>query len=295
MVKCEICDNEFETLDSIRRHNIQKHKMTSEETYLKYVLNGVKPKCSCGCGEETKFKGIELGYSEYKVGHSSRIKNNWGHNEIAKIKSKETQKKLYSEGKLVIWNKGLTIEDERVKNYSEKIHSNPERGKNISKKLKGVKKSSEHIDKIKEHTKLRWEDKLERDKQSERLILRLLKNNYRNKKTKLEETFENFLKLIGFKNKVDYIYQYQVSSAIFDFFIINKNTLIEVDGDFHHCNPNTQHKIPNYPIQLKTVSNDIRKNRISEEHGFKLLRFWEKDIKETPELIIETLKKELLN
>lgn len=67
-----------------------------------------------------------------------------------------------------------------------------------------------------------------------------------------------------------------------------------MDGDFHHCNPNTIHKIPIYPIQIKTVGNDIRKNLLAKEYGYKLLRFWETDINTRPEWVINELKKELI-
>ena len=95
--------------------------------------------------------------------------------------------------------------------------------------------------------------------------------------------------MLDVKNK----YQHWVGSAIFDFLLIDKNILIEVDGDFHHCNPNGLHPKPIYPIQIKTVSNDLRKNRIAEELGFKLLRFWESDINNNPEYVIKRLKEEL--
>ena len=98
--------------------------------------------------------------------------------------------------------------------------------------------------------------------------------------------FETILASNGIKNK----YQHQVGSAIYDFLLLDYNVLVEVDGDFHHCNPNSKNKIPIYPIQLKTVANDIRKNRIAEVNNIKLLRFWEKDIKERPHWIIEQLK-----
>ena len=292
MVVCKECNREFETLDSLRRHRIQKHNINAEQTYIDYMLNGVNQTCKCGCSEKPKFLGIDAGYRDYKLGHAARIKNNWGHNTIKK--SHETQKKMFNDGSLRIWNKGLTVEDKRVKDNVNKALSNPERGKNISKGLKGKSKSKEHKDNLSKTAKIRWLDINERDKQSVRLIKRLIKNNYRNGKSELESTFEKILTDLGLVENEDYIYQYQVSSAIFDFYLHNKNVLIEVDGNFHHCNPDSIHKIPKYPIQLKTVGNDIRKNRIAEEKGFKLLRFWESDINNNPEEVIKTLKNELL-
>lgn len=289
MVTCKLCGNEYESLDSLRRHNSQKHGLNTKDTYNEYVLGNVIPLCKCGCGEVPNFLSIEKGYVEYMRGHAARVKNNWGHNPSALKKSHETQKKMHDEGTLKVWNDGLTMDDERVRKNIEKVIGNPERGKNISKKLSGIKKSDEHKAKIKELAGIRWAKPEEREKQSNRLISRLIKNNHRNKKTKLEIKFEEILEKLNIKFK----YQHQISSAIFDFLILNTNTIIEVDGDFHHCNPNTIHKIPIHPIQIKTVGNDIRKNRIAEDNGFKLLRFWESDINNKPQEVIKILQKEL--
>lgn len=293
MIKCKICESEFDTIDSLRRHNSQKHNINAEQTYIDYVLGGVEPTCKCGCGEKPKYLGIDSGYRDYIIGHAARINNNWGHNPEAIKKSHETQKKMYESGELTIWNKGLNMDDERVKDNIEKIMSNPNRGKNISKKLKGIAKSENHKEKIKIAANVRWSDENEREKQSHRLISNLIKNNYRNKKTKLEIKFQSILESLGFIEKIDFAYQKQISSAIFDFYFEDKNLLIEVDGDFHHCNPNSIHSIPKYSIQLKTISNDIRKNRIADNKKIKLLRFWESDINNNLDSVVEILKKEL--
>ena len=291
ILKCKECNREFETLDSLRRHRSRKHNINAEQTYIDYVFNGVEPKCKCGCGERPKYLGIDAGFRGYKLGHASRINNNWGHNKEALAKSHTTQKKMHADGTLNMWNDGLTIEDIRVRDNIDKIMSNPERGGKISKALSGVSKSEEHVNKIKINAKIRWANQDERDKQSEKVIKRLLKNNHRNPKTKLEIKFENILNSLSVKNK----YQHQISSAIFDFLIIDKNILIEVDGDFHHCNPNGKHPIPVYPIQIKTVNNDLRKNCIAKEHGFTLIRFWESDINNNPKLVIERIMSEIIN
>jgi hypothetical protein len=48
-----------------------------------------------------------------------------------------------------------------------------------------------------------------------------------------------------------------------------------------------------YYIGYQTVSNDIRKNKIAENKNIKLLRFWELDINNNLDSVIEILKKEL--
>lgn len=293
MVVCKECDLEFETLDSLRRHRVQKHNISAEQTYIDYILGGIEPTCKCGCGMKPKYMGIDVGYREYIRGHASRVNNNWGNNPDVLKKSHDTQKKMYADGTLKIWNKGLTIDDGRVRDNINKVMANPNRNKNISKKLKDVPKSEEHKIKIQKAAELRWLNPEEREKQSHRLIERLIKNNYRNPKTKLESRFEEILISLGLKTDIDYKYQHQLSSAIFDFIIFNKNILIEVDGDFHHCNPNSKHRIPKYPIQFKTVANDYRKKLLALDNGFKLLRFWESNINTKLEYVIEELKREL--
>ena len=73
-----------------------------------------------------------------------------------------------------------------------------------------------------------------------------------------------------------------------------KKIMIEVDGDYYHCNPNTIHKIPKYPMQKKNIINDKRKNTWCKNHNIELLRYWEKDINERPEWVISDLKLKLL-
>jgi hypothetical protein len=229
--KCKECGELYNTLDSLRRHRVQKHNVNSEQTYIDYVLNGVKPICKCGCGLSTNFLSIEKGFVGYIRGHSSKIKNNWGHNPEAIKKSHETQKKMYESGELTIWNKGLTIEDERVKKNVEQALANPNRGKNISLGLSGVAKSEEHKLKLSKTAKLRWENPEERKKQSLLTVNRLTKGNYSNKKTKLEKTFQTILESFNFIENVDFKYQKQIGQALFDFYFFKENLLIEIDGD----------------------------------------------------------------
>jgi very-short-patch-repair endonuclease len=78
------------------------------------------------------------------------------------------------------------------------------------------------------------------------------------------------------------------------FFLPEYKCLVEVDGDFWHCNPNTKHAIPECKTQKINILNDQQKNQWAKDNGFKLLRFWETDIKNNPQQIIETLKQELI-
>jgi very-short-patch-repair endonuclease len=61
MFKCKICNQDLKNLKSLSAH-IKKHKISSEEYYLKYI--GEKGICSV-CGKNTKFISIKKGYCKH--------------------------------------------------------------------------------------------------------------------------------------------------------------------------------------------------------------------------------------
>jgi very-short-patch-repair endonuclease len=295
---CKICQKECEGLNSLRSHSIQKHNISSEQIYIDYVLNGVKPTCECGCGETTNFITIGKGYSKFIQSHHNRVlgKNNFHKNPNTHQKAIETQKKNWKEGKYVGWWENKTPETlEKIEGIKEKLRNNKERGKKISKKLKGVPKTE--ISKIKnsESQKIRYKNNPKLREQQSKTRLKWMKDNSKIKTSKLEITFINILTSIGLIEDVDFIHNHLISNikTFFDFYIPSKKIIIEVDGDFYHCNPNTKYSTPSYEIQKKNKTNDKRKNTWCQNHGMILLRYWEKDINERPEWIISELKKEL--
>jgi len=287
LYSCQKCEKEFDSLWGLSSHSVQKHKIKPEETFIKYNLDGIVPMCKCGCGEVPKFLGIKKGFREYILGHASRVNNNWGHNVEAQIKSKETQRKLYGSGELVIWNKGLTKEDDKRLDYGDKISSNTERSKKISEKLKGVKRPKHVLDKLYSGMRDYWDKKENREKQSLSQSLKI-NENHKFKKSKLESNFELLLK----KLNIEYITQYLLCGYNFDFYLPKYDLIIEVDGDFYHCNPKKYPKGPIYESQKLTLKNDKIKNNICKNSsGLRLLRFWEDDIKNNLEYVISEIKK----
>lgn len=105
----------------------------------------------------------------------------------------------------------------------------------------------------------------------------------------LEKRFKMILALIGLKENVDYKFQYELDGKLFDFYLIKSGILIEVDGDFFHCNENKYSL--KYDIQRATILNDQKKNKICIDKEKKLYRFWEDDINNRPEWVIVKLKK----
>ena len=142
---CKECGKEYDKLESVRKHRSMVHKMGSEDSYLHYILNDVKPLCECGCGDTPSFKGCSIGYLTYLPGHHMRIKgkNNFQATPESKIKSAATQKAKYASGELVQWNTGLTKDDPRVLDNMLKINT-PERAAKISIAHTGKVHSAEH-------------------------------------------------------------------------------------------------------------------------------------------------------
>ncbi len=96
------------------------------------VLGGAAaPTCKCGCGEEVKFLSVEIGFREYKVGHISRIANNY-QTEKSRTNSRNTIRKKIEAGGWgrwldKSWAKGLTKNtDSRIKKMADAINSNTE-------------------------------------------------------------------------------------------------------------------------------------------------------------------------
>jgi len=68
---CLICGDKFASERHLSFHINKFHNISKREYIVNYELNGVVPKCKCGCGEEVTIK--ERGnnhYSEYKSGHN---------------------------------------------------------------------------------------------------------------------------------------------------------------------------------------------------------------------------------
>ncbi|MFJ5789217.1 DUF559 domain-containing protein [Lysinibacillus sp. NPDC093712] len=105
------------------------------------------------------------------------------------------------------------------------------------------------------------------------------------RKTSIERTIESFL----LEESIPYKYSFILDGAQFDFHIVGTNILIECDGDFWHGNPKFYSTF--YSVQKRIKARDIEKNQIAAANGFRLLRFWEDDIKND----FENVKKRIIN
>jgi very-short-patch-repair endonuclease len=290
---CKICGKKSNNINGLRSHNIQKHNVSAEDTYIAYVLDGITPKCQCGCGESPSFISITKGFYIFIQSHHNRVpgKNNYQKNPETHQKAIETQKKNWKEGKYKGWWENDNEETrQKIEGIKKKLRNNKERGRKISKSLTGIPKTEESKVNISNTQKIRYKNDPTLIQNLSENRIKWLKRRGEKKKTKLEKKFENILKSLKIKNN----FQYEFEHKFYDFYVNEKNILIEVDGDFYHCNPNSSYNIPKYKVQFLTIRNDEIKNKDCRNKNIKLLRYWEKDINERPEWIISELKREIL-
>jgi len=99
--------------------------------------------------------------------------------------------------------------------------------------------------------------------------------------TSIEKIFENFLIINDIKYEKQFrIYFKNEKSELkfrsYDFYLIDKKTIVEIDGDYWHGNPMFFKKLNE--TQLKNKANDIFKDELVIIKNLNIIRFWEVDI-----------------
>lgn len=80
------------------------------------------------------------------------------------------------------------------------------------------------------------------------------------------------------KEGIKFIKKYELNNKIYDAYLIEKNILLEFDGDFWHKKTLGECK---YKYQIDSFYNDIVKNDIAKNNNIKLIRILEKNIPNT--------------
>ena len=253
--------------------------MKNAEKLIQEKYNGIHPICGCGCKEKTIYDHGSKDFGKFKRGHQTRVNKNYfgdpkNPKRVEKIKA--TRKAKFASG-----------EYDHVLNAIRENRKNPELGKNISKGAKGIPKPKpEGFGVGRKHSKKT------KEKMSNSAVQRIIKTG-KVKRSLLEIRFELFFQLLSTKFQHSYYINTKENHFIYDFYLPEYNCLVEVDGDFWHCNPDTKYALPECKTQNINIINDQQKNQWAKDNDFKLLRFWETDINNNPQQIIETLKKEL--
>jgi very-short-patch-repair endonuclease len=250
--------------------------MLKKDKLIQEKYNGIHPTCQCGCGQQTRYEPNLKDYCKWIHGHQSRISGHFGDPKAEKRVQAiiKTRKAKFASGK---YNHIL---DQVSQNRSE------ETKQKISKNSTGVSRPKADgfgIGRI--HTQAT------KDKMSESAVQRILKAG-KVKRSNLEYKFEGILELLEIK----YTHSYFIKdiNKIYDFYLPEHNILIEIDGDFWHCNPDTKYALPECKTQHINISNDKFKTQWAVDNGYKLLRFWENDInnniKQVKQVLLENCK-----
>lgn len=87
--------------------------------------------------------------------------------------------------------------------------------------------------------------------------------------------------------------QFQLGNFLFDAHIVNTDILIEINGDYWHCNPKVYKNGPINEMQKAHMRRDFAKKACALQHGFKLITVWEFDIRNSKNNIHEWILKKV--
>jgi len=284
MEKCHYCDYQTDNKIKFAKHVFHEHKQNRQIYLIQTKYNNIQPTCKCGCGELMKYNATLAGFPTYIKKHLYIIQKGKTQEEIFGDMNSEKRIKAISEARKKRFASG---EYDYIKDAIQESRKDPELGKKISNGTKGIPKPKPEGFGVG-----RIQSKETREKMSDSAIQRIIKTG-KVKRSLLEIRFETFLETLDIKFISSYYINTENYHFIFDFYLPKDNILIEVDGDFWHCNPKT-HSFPICKTQEINVKNDQEKNKWAEENGYKLLRFWEDDInnniKQVKQILLENLK-----
>jgi very-short-patch-repair endonuclease len=251
--------------------------MLKKDKIIQDKYNGVHPTCQCGCGQQTRYEAKLKDYCKWISGHQSRIPGHFGDPKSEKRVQSiiKTRKDKFASG-----------EYNHIK-QAVKSRDSVTLGKKISQGAKGVPKPKPEGFGVG-----RIQSKATREKMSKTAKNKWETGDIGKKKhytSKLEKAFSNILDLLDIKYQ-QFFYAKDIKS-FYDFYLPDYNIIIEVDGDFWHCNPNSKHNIPKYKSQQQNIIKDKIKSQWAIDNGYRLLRFWENDINNN----IKQVKQILLN
>jgi very-short-patch-repair endonuclease len=271
MSKCNLCNFESDSEIKLSKHIQHTHKLKKTEYIIQTQYEGIPPLCGCGCGQETRYEASKLDFCKFLSGHHSRLEGHWGDLKSEKRVNaiKKTRKEKFASG-----------EYDYIKDAIKLGRKDPKLGAKISKGAKGIAKP-----KPKGFGNNRVHSQATKDKMSNTAIENIIKQG-KVKRSKLEYKFETLLELL----EINFTHSYYIKETrkIYDFYLPDQNILIEVDGDFWHCNP-INHPTPVCKSQEINLINDEFKNKWAKDNGYKLLRFWEDDINNNIKSVKQTL------
>jgi len=306
---CDIDNTRHKTLYGLYTWYRKIHKIQLEEAIMLISYKGQeRPRCKCGCGTFTKPRNGQPRFDDFIHGHYVRLEGNNPTRDnpetAAKVirKKWDTTKKEFAEGKRERLGRVISEEEKietskRLKGKKYEERYGEEKGNRIKKqvseainlRLQKMKDEGTYDTEYNKHFKEYWKDEENKELQRIKRIKWLKENEHKIKTSETEDIFEELL----IKEKIEYEKQYNLCNKLYDFKIKNENILIEIHGDWWHCNPKKYINGPTHEVQKHNIKNDKRKLYLAESNDYKVLYFWQSDIENNIEVIKERLLKEI--
>ena len=251
--KCEVCGKTFK---AITNTHLKKHNMTTTDYKSKYpesIMGNFDRFSDWRNSEENRQNCQKMADKVYGTKEIRERK--------AKSCRKATQSKEYRESQSKLMKK--------------KISESPESFPRLFIGKKGV------TDWMKKSNYERWvirygveeADKRQENWHSKNILPSCSKN------TKPEQMFASILVAIN----IQYETQKSVKRYVCDFYIPKYNTIVEIDGDYWHANPSkfsSEDLIGGKKLLAKEIwEYDKKKTSVIEESGFRVIRYWESELK----------------
>lgn len=283
MFKCPRCNQEYPSYNSLSKHTRTAYKLSGEALYRECHGITETPTCKCGCGTPTKWR-IDRGYGEYVNGHNAKGVTNpmFGktHSDVARQNISQKRKEKFANGEYTFINSidWSTAQKEVWKRdgYKEKMKEIREKS-GWREKLSAAKMGKNnpfHGKKRPDHSKLMKTPEMMGKIFAKRTL------------TDIERKMMNMLDQINIQYQSQFFITQDKETYAYDFKLKNLPILIEVDGDYWHGGPGVNSHVP---YLHEVIDKDKLKNKIAEQHGYKLLRFWGSDIKQRPFWVIQQL------
>ncbi len=283
MLQCKLCNYETESRVEFTNHISKQHSLNRQNYLIQTEHDGKQPTCSCGCGTLMKYNAVLYRFPTYVKKHLHIIQKGKTQEEIFGDMKSPKRIKAISDARKAKFESG---EYNYIKDAIKEARKDPELGKKISNSVKGKPKPKPEGFGVG-----RVQSEETRKKMSDSAVQRILKTG-KVIRSSLEIRFESFLETLEIKYKHSYYINTTEHHFIFDFYLPDYNILIEIDGDFWHCNPKKFPK-PECKTQTINIENDKLKDEWAKANGYKLLRFWEDDINNNIKQVKQTLLENL--
>ena len=278
LVKCQICNQEM-SFGRIKRHINTQHKKITVDQYIQKYWSTLPLHKPCEvCNEKIVYK--------YKT-CSEKCRSELKHEHKGKPKPEgfmsESHKNKLS--KAMIGKPGPFTGHRHTQEYKDKM----------SKRLKNKKialgyKHSDEAKEIMSKKKKEWyllgnEPWTKNNKHTSESIEKIFSKRPMNKLEKLVASILD-------ENNIKYHFQFFLKTKdgickSYDFRIKNTNILIEIDGDYWHGGPGVEKHF--YKVD-EVKQNDLIKDQLAKDNKFNLIRIWESNIYNQPNMIINIFK-----